>query len=87
MWRKGFQSSFVASSVVGLAIGLHILLFYSLVKKVTGWTVRPFLTDYEYGERKWIMMLCIVPLFFALDFLYFRKRKDIILDKYNGLMH
>ena len=84
MWHKKFKSSFVASSVVGLTISLHILLVLSLVKQLTGLTVMPFLTGYEYGARKWILILCILPLFFALDFLYFRKRKDVILESYNG---
>jgi hypothetical protein len=69
---------------VGLAIGLHILLILSLVKQFTGWEVTPFLTNNEYGVRKWIMALCILPNFFALDFLYFRTRKDVILKSYNN---
>jgi hypothetical protein len=59
-------------------------LILSLIKQFTGWGPAPFLTDYEYGVRRWIMMLFILPLFFALDFLYFRKRKDAILESYNG---
>lgn len=82
IWRKGFESSFVASSIVGLAIVLHLVLIYSLVKQFTGWTVTPFLVNFEYGVRKWVMILSILPLFFALDFLYFRRRKDAILDEY-----
>lgn len=83
MRRNKFRSSFVASSAVGLTISLHILLILSLVKQFTGWSVRPFLTEHEYGERKWVMILLTLPFFFALDFLYFRKRKKAILDNYS----
>lgn len=83
-WRKGFQSSFVASSVVWLAISLHILLLYSLVKLFTGWSLDPILTKHEYGERKWIMIACMLPLVFLLDFFYFRIRKTYILEKFKS---
>jgi len=82
IWRKSFRSSIVASSTVGLAIAIHILLVLSIIKVFTGWTIKSFLTNYEYGARKWIMILMILPLFFGLDFFYFRKRKDEILNKY-----
>jgi len=84
MWRKGFKSSFVASSTVGLVIGIHLLFVYSLVKQFSGWTLNPFLTNYEYGIRKWIMIIFIIPIFFGLDFFYFRKRKETIFNSYKN---
>ncbi len=82
IWRKGFESSFLASSMVGLAFILHLIFIFTVIQFLTAFTfVSPF-SVYNYSTRK-IMLLPIVLIFFLiLDKLYFRRKRNIILEKY-----
>ncbi len=82
IWRKGFESSFLASSMVGLAFILHLIFIFTVIQFLTAFTfVSPF-SVYNYSTRE-IMLLPIVLIFFLiLDKLYFRRKRNIILEKY-----
>ena len=82
IWRKGFESSFIASSMVGLAIIFHLIFLYSVIRYVTGQAITLGLDQYAYGIRRLILLPFVFLFFLAIDQLYFRKSQKLIFAKY-----
>mgnify|MGYP006990010734 CR=1 FL=1 len=80
--KKKFKSIFVATSIVGLAAGLHLVLLYSIIKKIIGF-------DFEfsvstYGERKYFLIVFALVFFLILYFAYYRNKGQEILAECRG---
>ena len=82
LWRKGFESSFLASSMAGLTLIFHLTFLYSVIRYLTGWAITLPLERYSYGIRKLILLPFVFLFFFALDQLYFKRRQKLIFSKY-----
>ena len=82
IWKKRFESSFIASSMVGLSIIIHFFFLYSVIRLATGWSLGSLLTQYAYGIRKLIMLPFALLLFLLIDIIFFRTNRESILSKY-----
>ena len=82
--RAGIRSSLLASCAVGLALVIHTALLYTIIRHITGWSLSYPLKNFEYGERKYILMVFFLPILLLLDFLYYRKKRLEILATYKG---
>jgi hypothetical protein len=80
--KRGNRSSSTATFMVGLTLIIHLVLLYTVINAITGWKVPYFPRSYEYGERKYILMLLLLPIFFLLDYIYFKRRRLHILAVY-----
>lgn len=81
LWRKGYESSFLSSAMVGVVLTIHLGLIHSIIRYNTGWTIGTFSNDYSANK---LLLLPFVLLFYSsLDFVYFRQRREVILEKYS----
>jgi hypothetical protein len=81
---RGRRSSSLATYMVGFAFIMHVGLLYTVIRKLTGWSVDYPLKKYEYGIRKYVLILMAVLLFELANLIYFKKRRLKILTNYNG---
>ena len=81
-WRKGFESTFLASAMVGLTILIHLGLIHSIIRYFTGFTIGVF--SNSYGHNRLILLPLVILWFIVLYFIYYKKNSDKILQKRNA---
>ena len=81
-WRKRFKSIFVAASIVGVTIIVHLVLVYSIIRNITGLKIQPF--QGSYGSRKYVLMGIALVFFFFIYLVYSKANAKEILKKYQG---
>jgi len=81
LWRKGYEYSLLPSTMVGIALTIHLGLLHSIIRYNTGWTIGALSQDYS--TNKLLMLPFALILYLALNFLYFRPRRKAILEKYS----
>ena len=85
IWKKGFESSFLASSMVGLTFIFHLILILSIIMYTTGWKILEFLQGFNYSTRKLIMIPFTFLFFWFIDLIYFKRKKQVILGDYEKM--
>ncbi len=80
--RKRFKSVFVATSIVGLAMVLHLALIYSILRSLAVFKVDPW--EGSYGKRKYLLMIAAVVFFLLVYLLYYKNNAKEILEQYQG---
>lgn len=83
-WRKGFESISTAAALVGLAIVLHVVFFYTLIRFLTGFSIGTFGDNFSYGQRKFLLLPIVLLFQYLLYLLYYRKQGALILEKNKG---
>jgi hypothetical protein len=79
-WRKRFRSVFVATSIVGLTMVLHLALIYSILRSLDLFIVDPW--EGSYGRRKYLLIGGAIVFFLLVYLLYYRSNAKGILENY-----
>lgn len=79
-WRKKFKSVFLASAVVGLAIIIHVMLLYNIVRFFTGFNFEMMYRSYD--DRKIILLPFVLGLYLIIYFGYYKIKSEYILEKH-----
>jgi hypothetical protein len=78
-WRKDFKSVFLASAIVGLAIIIHVMLIYNLIKYFTGFSFG--IMNGSYTDRKLIFLPFVLAVFLITYYSYYKTQSGYILEK------
>lgn len=79
-WRKGFKSTFLSASMVGLAIIVHLGLLHAILRYLTGFNIGVFSNHYGYNR---LILLPIVITWFFIMFQVYKRISNDILRRYN----
>jgi len=80
-WRDKYKSPFLAASMVGFVVVIHLSAVYAVFRYFSGSTISLFSDNYAYNR---LMLLPIVILFFFIVYrLYYKKKVDEILAKFD----
>ena len=79
-WRIYTRSPLLGYCMVAAAISIHLFLIYSVVYYLTGYDIAAF--SNAYGYDKLMMLPYALLLFFIIQYFYYRKKTQHILDKY-----
>jgi hypothetical protein len=78
-WRKGFQSVFLSSAMAGLAMLMHLLLGYCLLRYFGLIPISTFTETYT--QRKLIILPFVLIFFVILYYGYYKNHAHNILEK------
>ncbi|MFT3823040.1 MAG: hypothetical protein QM731_03935 [Chitinophagaceae bacterium] len=78
-WRKGFQSSFIASMMVCFTMIVHIALLYSFIRYIGGISIG--VLDGSYRQRRLILLPIVMLFSFLVWVIYYGSRALDILEK------
>ncbi len=80
--RKRFRSVFVATSMVGVTLTIHLALIYLILSSLEVYKVKPW--EGSYGSRKYLLIFAAIIFFLLLYLFYYKKNSKRILDKHQG---
>ncbi|MBO9633952.1 MAG: hypothetical protein J7578_12620 [Chitinophagaceae bacterium] len=83
-WKKGFESISTAAAIVGLAMVLHVLFLYTLIRFLTGFSIGTIGDALGYGQRKFILLPFVLLFQYLVYLLYYKKRGVFILEMNKG---
>jgi hypothetical protein len=79
--KRNDDSSFTPACAVGVAIIIHAGMIFAIQRYFTGLDI-DFRRDLTYGQRKYFFMPFFLIGFVVIWFLFYRKRKKTIINKF-----
>lgn len=80
--NQKLRSVFVATSIVGLSIVLHVTMLYCIARSLGLFSIP--VSNAPFGTRKYYMISIAIAFFAALYFGYYKRNGPKILKTYNG---
>jgi hypothetical protein len=80
--RKKFRSVFVATSLVGLVILVHISLLYSILNFFSLFRIKSW--QGSYGVIKYFLIGIVCIFFLIIYMVYYKRNARKILARYHG---
>jgi hypothetical protein len=81
--KRNDDSSFTPACSVGLAMVIHAGMIFAIQRYFTGIDI-DWKRDLSYGQRKYFFMPMILIAFVLIWLVFYRRRKDVIINKYKN---
>lgn len=79
-WRKRFRSAFVATSMVGVTMTIHLALINTILRSLGLYKVKPW--EGPHSIRKYLLIFAAIIFFLLLYLLYYKNNSKAILEKH-----